>query len=258
MKAYVKELKTALRAAKKAGTYLKTRFNKKHTVHQKEVREEATEADVGAENIILKELQKAFPKYSVLAEEKGKIAGNEFTWVIDPLDGTTNYTLKSPFFDTAIALAKNNEIVLSVVLVPFTGEVFHAVKGQGAFVNGKKMQVSSTTLLKETHMHYCHSTQPKELTRNMKMYHALKAKVYQLSQYKAANIEMSYCAAGRLDAFIDNGASAWDVSCGALMVKEAGGNVTDFKGKPWNLSSKDIFASNGKMHKTLLQYLKKV
>ena len=175
--------------------------------------------------------------------------------MIDPLDGTTNFKIKNPFFCSAIALVKKGEVIMSAVNSPFMKEIYFAEKGMGAFLNGEKISVSRRRMEKSI-ITYC--TPPKKQTVRASVYAliALQEKAVDVRRIGAGELELCYVAAGRVDAFfVLNFNSPWDVAAGSLIVKEAGGKATNLAGKDWNIEDRNILASNGIIHEELLRIL---
>ena len=254
--------KIAIYAAKRAGDWLwknflslhraKARFKSRHEI--------VTHQDQEAEKIILTIIQKNFPDHRYLSEEKGysKIKKSDYLWIVDPLDGTTNFSIKNPLFGVLIALAKKEEIVLGVNYIPFSQELFWAEKGKGAFLNNRRIHVSNVRKIEKAFLTYCHSYKPHHIKRAIHAYQIFKLKTYDIRQLGSSAVEFAWVASGRTEMIMVPGANLWDVAAGALLVKEAGGKVTDFKGAGWNLQSKDILASNGKIHSEVLRTLKRI
>ncbi len=262
----IEETKVAIKAARMAGDYLLKQFKKSQRIDKKGKHDFVTQADREAEKIIISYLKKKYPEYSMLAEESGNIkAGpntsasqNYYKWVIDPLDGTANYMLGIPFFDTAIGLVLKDKLLVSVIYAPITNELFVAELYRGAQLNGKSIQVSTMQQIEGSIMCFCHNNNTKEITRNIKIYQKLKQYPAIFNQPRAGNLELAYLADGRIDAFVNNGAKTWDSVCGSLLVREACGKVTDFSGKEWTITSRDLLASNGLLHQKLLKLVKGV
>lgn len=252
------ELLIAIRAAKKAGIILRAHYRKKLRLAFKKGEEEVTEADILAEKKILQILRNEFPWHAFYSEEAGKddVTSN-FLWVIDPLDGTSNYRISNPFFNTSIALTYKGEPILGVVYNPIQKELFWAEKGKGAYCNGRRIYVSSRKELARGVMGFCHGVRkPVFVKRGMAIYKKLKMLATKNTrQFGSAALELCYVAAGRIEAFEMSDLNAYDVAAGAIIVKEAGGKVTDFLGKPFTVASRDILASNGVVHKQLLTIL---
>lgn len=253
--------KTAIKAAKKAGAYLIKNFyhNHRDRATLKFKHEIATKTDLGAEKIILNIIKKEFPTHRILSEEAGKnYKKSDFLWVVDPLDGTTNYSMQNPIFNVSIGLFHQKEIVLGVVYAPLLHELYVAEKNKGTTLNGKKLHVSKTGNFHKSLLTFCHGHREKNIKRAIKAYNFFKLKGFDTRQLGSAALEMAFVAAGRTESIMIPGAHPWDVAAGTLLVREAGGKVTDFKGREWNLKSHDMLASNGKIHNQLLKFLKNI
>ena len=258
---YFKQLETAKFAAKEAGKILLENFSKPYEIKQKGERKEfVTEIDLKSEKRILSILKKEFPEHSILSEEAGEQKKkSEFTWFVDPLDGTTNYKIKNPFFNVSIGLAKGNSVIVGVVYSPFLDELFYSEIGKGAFLNGKKIHVSGRSDIKSSVIGFCHSgRKPEFVDRGIKIFSVLKKLSSHTRQFGAAALEFCYLAAGRIDVFEVSNANSYDVAAGALIAKEAGATITDFKGGYWDLSSEDILVTNGKLHKEVIDSICKL
>lgn len=252
----VREIDAAVEAAKAAGKILMDNFNKKHDIRMKSMHDFVTEADMQANSKILSILKKHFPDYKILSEETGSSGESELMWIVDPLDGTTNYSCKVPFFDVSISLAKGNDILLAITYAPFTNEMFSAEKGKGAFLNDIKIKISKINSVKNSLLIYCHGSDDKSIKRAISIFSNLKPLSRDINRPKSAQTELAFVAAGRFDAFISPGTNTWDIAGGALLVREAGGRVTDFSGQEWDIRKKDILASNGRVHDEILELIK--
>lgn len=251
------ELATARRAAIAAGAVLMKHYGNVDA-RQKKDGSLVTIADGESERLIKEMLSKAFPGYSFLGEEGGlDEKGSEFRWVVDPLDGTTNYSMKNPFFNVSIGLLKGGEPVLGVVFSPTQNELFTAVKGGGAFMNGRRIKVSAEADLSRAKVAFCHSRDKRSVEAISNIFHTMKSMNETFRQLGAGALELAYVACGRVDAFLSAGTHPWDVAAGLLIVREAGGIVTDFSGKEYGMYSPDILASNGSVHPELLRVLGK-
>jgi myo-inositol-1(or 4)-monophosphatase len=253
-------LKVAQKVAQKAGKMIIPKYNQfnRGDVQLKSAHEIVTKYDVLSEKIILKEIKKEFPEHSIFSEEKGKNSKkSDYLWLVDPIDGTTNFSMHNPLWSISIALAYRGEIVMGLVYAPVLKEVFIAIKGQGAFRNGQKIKVSNINSGKIINT-FCHGNKIKDIKRAIKYYTKQKINHLDCRQLGSAAIELSYVACGRIESIAIPGVNAYDVGAGSLMVKEAGGNVSDFKGKNWNLKSKDILASNKKVYGKLLKVLENI
>lgn len=252
------EKKIATQIIKQAGEIAKTRFADLSSLEiaEKSKHEIITSVDEELEEIIISKLRFEFPEYSILSEEEGGIEGDsDYLWVVDPLDGTTNFSLKNPFFSISIGLFYKQEPVLGFVYAPITGELYRVQKNKDATLEGEEMEVSEVATLEDATLAFCHGYEEKHLKEAVRLFSEFKIDSRSLRQFGAASLETAMVASGRLDGFMIPGVNAWDVAAGALMVREAGGKVTDFEGDEWGLNSRDILASNGEIHQQLLERL---
>jgi len=248
-----------IQLSKKAGKEIVKKFNKDQIVKVKSKSQIVTEADLIANKIIVNAIKKKFPTHAILSEETGRNKiKSEYLWVIDPLDGTTNYSIGSPLFAVSIALFKGNNPILGISYAPIMNELYFAEQSKGVFLNNKKIKVSNKKTLKESFFTYCHGSTDKDIKKAVKIYNKIKLSGHDSRQLGAAALELGFVAAGRTECIIIPGANSWDVGAGVLFVREAGGVVTDFSGKPWNLKTKDMVASNGKIHNQLIKFIKNV
>jgi len=249
----------AVLAAKKAGKELIKRYKSfnRNTVKLKAHHEILTQADLASEKIILSEIRKNFPDHRILSEEDGMSGTNgNYLWIIDPLDGSTNFSMHNPLWCVSIGVAYKNEVVIGVIYAPILNEIFIAEKGKGAFLNGKKIKVSGHT---EKALHtFCHGRSQKEIKRALRYYRHQKLRELDCRQMGSAALELAYVASGRTESILIPGTNPWDVAAGVLLVREAGGKVTNFKGKRWDIKEKDILASNGRVHQMILKVAKKI
>lgn len=251
-----KELLAAIRAAKAAGRIIRSHYKKGQRLSFKEDGEVVTNVDILAEKAIFSVLKKAFPDYAYYSEEAGKDRKqSDYMWVIDPLDGTANYSIRNPFFNTSMALAYRGMPILGVVYSPVQDELFYAEKG--AYMNGKRIHVSGKSELSRSVMGFCHgSGSPQVLHRAVDYYSKLKLYATRSTrQFGSAALELCYVASGRIEAFEMSDLNAYDVAAGAIIAMQAGAMVTDFEGRPFTLTSRDILASNGILHQQLLKIL---
>lgn len=249
----------AVLAAKKAGQELVKRYRSfdRNTVKLKAHHEILTQADLVSEKIIIREIKKNFPEHRILSEEKGRSGtAGDFLWIIDPLDGTTNFSIHNPLWNISIGIAYKNKLIVGVIYAPVLSELYTVLVGNGAKMNGKKIKVSSH--IKKALHTFCHGRDDKYVKKALKYYRYQKLNGLDCRQLGSAAIELAYVASGRIESFMIPGVNPWDVAAGVLMVREAGGKVTDFKGREWNLKSKDILATNGKVHKEILRVVNKI
>jgi len=254
----MEELETAISAIKEAGNIVMKHYGKA-TASSKADKSLVTRADTESENLIKSILQKQFPNYQILGEETGFTGKkSDYLWVVDPLDGTTNYTFRNPFFDISIALTHKGDPILGAVFFPPQGELFYAKRGNGAYLNNSRINVSDKREIDGSVITSCHGNDQNSVKRMISAFSKLKMINQKVRQLGAAALELCFVASGRVDAFFMTGMNPWDVAAGTVILREAGGKATDFEGKPFNMNSRDILGSNGKIHESLLEILKNV
>jgi len=253
----------AKQLAKEAGEYLLKGFYKFQPKEKsyKANKTTVTKYDKGAERIILSAIKKYFPNDAILSEEAG--ANNiksEYLWIVDPLDGTRNFTMRNPVFSVAIAvlhLPNQDESVARVehgfIYVPVLGDMYEASLKKGTRLNGRKVSVSSISKLADAQHTFCHGYGPTYMSKSGRYNLNLKKKNIDARQLGSAAIELALVASRRSESIVIPGANSWDVAAGVLLVREAGGKVTDAGGKSWRLGSKDMIATNGKIHSKVLK-----
>ena len=247
------ELEVAVGAAMAAGEILRGRFGGEQKVRYKGEVDLVTEVDEQAEHRIGEMLREAFPDYGMLAEEGGSSPGaGEYRWIVDPLDGTSNYAHGLPIFSVSIALERSGETILGVVHDPMREETFVAERGGGATLNGRPIQVSETDelirALMVTGLPYDRDAMPAALD----LFAQFAVLTQGLRRLGSAALDVCYVAAGRLDAYYERGVRPWDVAAGALILEEAGGKVTDFRGGKLDLKGLEIVASNAALHPSIV------
>jgi len=249
----------AVETARAAGQLVRERFHQRHTVTSKSSPVDlVTEADVASEQLIVARIRQRFPGHAILAEEghaQGQKRRSPHTWLIDPLDGTTNYAHGYPAFSIAIAViavAQRNEILLGVTYDPLRDELFTAQREGGAFLNGRRLRVSLTPRLNEallaTGFPYSRAT---EAQNNLGPFSHVMPRVRGVRRGGSAALDLAYVAAGRLDGYWEFWLSPWDWAAGSLLVTEAGGTVTDVAGAPWRPGTLNLIATNGHLHEEL-------
>jgi myo-inositol-1(or 4)-monophosphatase len=216
-----------------------------------------TEMDARAEALIVDQIRAAFPHDAILAEERGAAAGGSGRrWIIDPLDGTTNYAHGVPVFGVSIGLEAEGHVLLGAVYDPMREELFVAERGRGAFVNDVPLEVSATTLLDAsllvTGFPYDIRENP---DNNLREYAAFAVRARAIRRFGSAVLDLAWVAAGRFDGFWELQLGPWDAAAGTLLVEEAGGRVTDLEGGPVDLDAPRIVASNGRIHSALFHIL---
>lgn len=252
-----KELEVAKEAAKVAGEKLEIYFETILDLHEKEDKSFVTKADLEAEEIIVKAVQKNFPGHQILSEEAGTIGKpDDFVWMLDPLDGTNNFTRGIPIFATSIALTHKEDTKMAVVYNAVTNTMFTSEKGKGAFWNGEKIEVSDIKIVSDCTLSFSRGRDKESRAKMLQHFDKVYPLIKSPRVLSCASLELSYVASGRLDAFIIQGIKIWDFLGGLLMVEEAGGRVTGLDGGPWDLTSSELLVTNGKIHEELLQILK--
>lgn len=255
-----KVIKTAAQAALAAGRQLLKKYDHfdRRQVKYKSVREILTAADLVSNRIIKKQIKAVFPEHRILSEETGlnsKTSTSPYLWIVDPLDGTTNFSIHNPLWAISIAFCISDKVEIALVLAPVLGEVYLSVRGQGAYLNGNKIEVSKKKG-KETIHTFCHGSDLKYVRQALKYYQQQKLNYLDCRQMGSAALELAYTACGRVESLVVPGANSWDVAAGALLVAEAKGKVTDIHGRPWDIKSDGIIASNGREHSQLIKALR--
>jgi myo-inositol-1(or 4)-monophosphatase len=251
-----RELEVAVAAAEAAGEVLRRGFGREQTVKYKGEVDLVTEVDERAEGVIGEVLREAFPGYGMLAEEGGRCQGEgNSRWIVDPLDGTTNYAHGLPIFAVSIALERVGEVVLGVVHDPMRRETYVAERGGGATLDGEPIRVSDTNepirALLVTGFPYDRA----DMRAAVELFGQLTQLTQGVRRLGAAALDLCYVAAGRLDAFYEKGLHAWDIAAGSLILEEAGGRITDYRGRELDLEGREIVASNGLLHPVLLEVM---
>ncbi|MBI5788214.1 MAG: inositol monophosphatase [Candidatus Schekmanbacteria bacterium] len=250
-------LKTATEAALRGGQILKDCYGQVREICYKGAIDIVTEVDKASEAAIIKHLKQNHPDWNILAEESGHIGNQAYPvkWLVDPLDGTTNYAHAYPFFCVSIALEVEGDVVLGVVFDPLRDELFTVIKGQPAYLNGKQLKVSATgelcRSLLVTGIPYNIKTDPGRIFETFKKF-VLSAQA--VRRDGSAALDLAYVAAGRFDGFWEERLAPWDVAAGSLLVLEAGGKVSTFK-EEFNIYAGKLLASNGLLHKDMQEVL---
>ncbi|WP_148092063.1 inositol monophosphatase family protein, partial [Paenibacillus sp. 598K] len=259
----------AINCAAKAGEWIKTKLGAYASLTIKSSTSDlVTEVDKGSEKLIRSLILTHFPDHAFLGEE-GVQAGaaasrkaleemreEEYLWIVDPIDGTTNFVHGFPFFVVSIALAYRGEVIVGVVYDPSRDELFVAEKGKGAYVHGARMEVSKEQQLSDSLIATGFpADQQTALPINLKGIQAIAPQVRNLRVAGSAALHLAYVAAGRLSGFWEIGLSSWDMAAGTLLVQESGGVVTDTEGAGYHLGVRNVVASNGAVHEELIAAL---
>jgi len=249
----------ALELAKRAGEIQVRRLRDRHRIEYKGEIDLVTEVDRECEELIIGGIREGFPEDDVLAEETHRsLRGSPYRWLVDPLDGTTNYAHGYPVFCVSIALEYRGELQFGVVYDPTREELFWARRGEGAFLNGERISVSETAELSKgllvTGFPYDLKEDP---VNNLDHFCNLIMEAQAIRRDGSAALNLCYVACGRFDGFWELKLWPWDVAAGALIVQEAGGTVTDFSGDPFDPYGLEILASNGLIHRQMIEVLRK-
>ena len=251
-------LNTAVKAARRAGTIINRASQNLDilAVTEKTANDYVSEVDRAAEDAIIRVLTEAYPTHAVLAEESGASGKSEFQWIIDPLDGTTNYLHGFPQYAVSIALMHKGVLSQAVIYDPVRNDLFTASRGRGAYLNDKRLRISKRSKLQQSLIgtgfpfrEFSH------IDTYLAMFRDLTQKTSGLRRAGAATLDLAYVAAGRLDGFWEFGLSPWDMAAGSLLITEAGGLVGDLEGNGGYLESGNIVAGNPKIFAQLVQSL---
>lgn len=252
-------LNFAIEAARDAGQILLEKFGRGIAVLKKGEIDLVTEADLASEALIIERIKSYYPKHSILAEESGEAViageGNTWKWIIDPLDGTTNYAHGYPCFCVTIALEHDGEIVIGVTFDPTRNEMFAAERGRGATLNNKPIRVSKTEDLSESLLvtGFPYDFKRREDFASHLTQFLLKSRG--VRRDGSAAIDLAYVACGRFDGFWEEGLSPWDMAAGLLLVEEAGGRITGYDDAKFSIYSPPMLADNGLIHSQMVDVL---
>jgi len=253
--------KVSVKVAEEAGQLLMSYYRKRLNVREKAKSSLVTQADLESEALIKKRLEKKFPDFQFLGEESGEVGAHHAgvpTWHVDPLDGTTNFVHGFPMFCVSIGLSIGDEPVMGVIHIPTVGETFAAAKGCGATMNGKKIRVSNHKTLGESLLTtgFAYSRDVRQLQPAIRTFQAAHLEARAVRRPGAAAIDLAYVAAGVFDGFWERNLSSWDVCAGAVLVREAGGKVTNYAGAKFSMAEREILATNTLIHPAMKKILK--
>lgn len=245
-----------IKAAKEAGKIVLRHYGNVGKLKFKAPRSIVTKADLQADKAIINSIKKEFPKHNFLTEESGRIrTGSQYTWIVDPIDGTTNFVSGIPYFAVCIGLAKDNEVIMGVVYNPCTDEMFFAEKGKGSYLNNKKIKVSNENKLADAMLTF---SLPNRISLSKKTFRLL-ARSYGtfrgVRNIGSAALNICYLASGNYDLYFSLSLRAWDVAAAKLIVEEAGGKITNLSNKKWKLDDYSFVASNKKLHNRFIKLL---
>ena len=248
----------ACQAARQAGALLAAHLGEPTTVHTKRSAIDlVTEFDKAAEKLIHRKLLRAFPDHGFCGEEHLALRREApYRWIVDPLDGTTNFVHGVPMFGVSIALAHHQTMLVGVIYDPIRKELFTAMKGRGAFVNGRRIAVSKTPRIEQSLLSTGFaSTFHEHSQRYLNWFGILESNSHAVRRIGSTVLSLSYVAAGRLDGFYEEGLQPWDMAAGLLIVQEAGGRISNLHGQSAVLEHGELVASNGRIHHQLLALL---
>ena len=244
--------------AKEAGEVIRNGFGENLKIEFKTGENNlVTNIDKAAEKIILDFIKLEYPHHSIIAEESGtKFNSSDYTWVVDPLDGTTNFAHGLPIFAVSIGVQKKDEIVAGVIYDVMNDKIYSAEKGAGTYVNGKRSMVTKNGNLAESLVvtGFPYNIE-KDLDETMRIFKQFLLETRAVRRLGSAAIDFCYVAAGVFDGFWERGLNPWDVCAGLLLVKEAGGKISDFSGKSINIDSNQFLATNGAIHDEMLKVI---
>jgi myo-inositol-1(or 4)-monophosphatase len=247
-----RELEAALSAAKEASEVLRKGFGWQHSVRYKGEVDLVTEVNEQAEQVIREILLGAFPTYGMLAEEGGALVGEEDTrWIVDPLDGTTNYAHGLPIFCVSVALERAGEIILGVVHEPIREETYVAERGGGATLNGEPIRVSDTEELIQALIATGFPYDRPKIPEALELFGRFAAITRGMRRLGSTALDLCYVAASRLDGYYGRGIWPWDLAAGSVILQEAGGKLTNYRSGVLNLNGRKIVASNGRLHSAM-------
>jgi myo-inositol-1(or 4)-monophosphatase len=253
-------LETAVEIARESGALLADYFERRIGYQLKGEFDLVTEADRASEKLVVERLREHFPTHAILAEEGG---GNEnpsdYRWYVDPLDGTTNFAHGFPVFNVTLGLERAGEAIAGVVYDPIRKEMFSAERGAGAYLNGKRIRVSSASDLGVSLTSTGFPSRKRTNDINIHFYYQIAMASHGVRRSGSAAIDLAYVAAGRLDLFWEFGLRPWDMAAGTLLVTEAGGRVSDMRGARHNINtSEHLLADNGALHERALAFIDEI
>jgi myo-inositol-1(or 4)-monophosphatase len=247
-------LDVAIETALEAGKILHEEFELPPDIAYKGDVDLVTQADKRSERAIVARLSRYFPDHTISAEEGlGHQRSSEFRWHVDPLDGTTNFAHKYPCFSVSIALSQNDSVLAGVVYNPIYNELFAAARGEGASLNGKKISVSQVSTLSTSLLCTGFPVHKRRANPNIHYYYEFTMQSHGVRRDGSAALDLAGVACGRFDGFWEFGLNAWDTAAGVLLVREAGGAVSDFHGNSYNLGGPVVLATNSRIHEEMRQ-----
>ncbi len=252
-------LNFAIQTARDAGAILADRLGRAQVSNKGDI-DLVTEADLAAEKLIIERIRSHYPRHAILAEESGASeelneGKSEWKWIIDPLDGTTNYAHGYPCFCVSIGLERAGVVEVGVIYDPTRDELFAAERGQGATLNGRRIRVSDVADLNQAMLCTGFPYNVRERPNFARDFANFTMEAQAVRRDGSAAIDLAYLACGRFDGFWEDGLNAWDVAAGLLLIEEAGGQITDFNGRPIDIYEAKVLASNGLIHDAMRRVL---
>lgn len=254
----------AIKAAKEAGKILKKEFSGVLEVKAKERHDIVSSADYQSEKEIIKTIKKVFPLHAIVAEESGEVGkkanyvwyiDRDYTWYIDPLDGTANFITGNPYFSVSIALTHKNKVILGVVYNPILDELYLAEKGKGSRLNGRRMSIFNKSNIKDAILASAYSSEESDIKKGLRIIEKLALNSRKVVINFSPALDLCNIANGRLDGLIDNGTTPEDHAAGSLIVTEAGGKIRNYNNQSWNVNEIGIIASNKKIYNSIIEII---
>jgi myo-inositol-1(or 4)-monophosphatase len=253
-------LQAAIEIAQEAGAILRADHERPKSITYKGEVDLVTESDRRSEAVVVSRLRECFPDHAIVAEEGSgrEAAGAKYCWHIDPLDGTTNFAHGYPCFAVSLGLVEDGEPIVGVVLNPVYNELFSAARGEGAHLNNRPIRVSSVASLSQSLVATGFPTHHRKKSANINYYWEFTLRSHGVRRDGAAALDLCSVACGRFDGFWEFGLKSWDTAAGAVLVREAGGMVTDLRGDPYQPGTRVMIASNGKLHGEMREIIARV
>jgi len=249
----------ATQIAREAGALLMEHFRRRVTIEYKGDADLVTVADRESEALIRQRIREQWPSHDILGEEGGlQDSGSDYRWYVDPLDGTTNFAHGFPVFCVSMALEYKGQRVAGVIYDPTRDELFAAERGSGAYLNHQRIRVSKTANLAESLVATGFPSHKRHKNPNIFFYHQITLRTHGVRRAGSAALDLCYVACGRFDGFWEFNLNPWDTAAGVMIVEEAGGKISNFRGGPFELTSRETLASNGLVHEALLREFDKI
>lgn len=252
-------LETSKEIAREAGALLRNYFERRVSFKLKGEFDLVTEADHASERLVVERLRSHFPSHGIVAEEGGSHTGSsEYRWYVDPLDGTTNFAHGFPIFNVTLAVERAGERIAGVIYDPIQDEMFAAERGGGAYLNNRRIRVSGTARLEDSLVATGFPSRKRHQNVNIHFYYQLAMATHGVRRGGSAAIDLAYVACGRLDGFWEFGLNPWDMAAGLLMVSEAGGELSDMRGAPFDLRGPHLLVDNKRIHSEILELFSEI